>query len=81
MQPDARKIAFRHYLKTKIAKTFGIEIGTEILYGKYKNKRGKIVGFKTGPKGDQIVVVEPVPKGRKQEKDLKLFTIRQAPKE
>lgn len=79
MSPNARKIAFRYYLKDKIAKTFKVEVGAMILYGKYKNKKGKIVGFKKGPKGDQIIVVEPVPKGRKQEKDLKLFTIRQAP--
>lgn len=35
-----------------------------------------IVGFKTGPKGDPIVLVDPVPKGRKQTKEIKLFKVR-----
>lgn len=75
--PSPYRIASRFHA----AKTFQIDIGTVVLYGKYKNKKGRVVDFKKGPKGDQIVVVEPIPKGRKQNKDLKLFTIRKAPEE
>jgi len=59
-------------------KTFTVNIGDPIFYGKYKNKRGIVREFKTGPKGDPIVVIEQVPNetGRKQPKELKLFKIR-----
>jgi hypothetical protein len=60
----------------KLAKSFNLNIGDPVLFGKYKNKKGVIKGFKTGPKGDPIVVIEPVPKGRKQDKEVKLFRIR-----
>jgi hypothetical protein len=61
-----------------LAKKFEINVGDPILYGKYKNKKGIVKGFKTGPKGDPIVVIEQVPNptGRKQPKELKLFKIR-----
>ena len=64
------------FLRT--GKNFKLDIGMPILYGKYKNKKGVIKGFKVGPKGDPIVVVEQVPNdsGRKQDKELKLFKIR-----
>ena len=59
------------------AKTFTLNVGDPILYGKYKNKKGLIKEFKSDEKsGDPIVVIEPTPKGRKQDKDLKLFKIR-----
>jgi len=59
-------------------KTFTVNIGDPIFYGKYKNKRGIVQEFKTGPKGDPIIVIEQVPNetGRKQPKELKLFKIR-----
>ena len=60
----------------KMAKTFKIEVGTPIFFGKYLNKKGLIKEFKENEKGDTIIVVEPVPKGRKQDRDLKLFRIR-----
>lgn len=58
------------------AKKFDIPVGTPVVYGKYKNKKGIVKGFKTDSKGDVVVIVEPVPKGRKQDKELKLFKIR-----
>lgn len=61
----------------RIAKKFELNVGDPVLYGKYKNKKGVITGFKTDEKsGDPIVVIEPVPKGRKQTKELKLFKVR-----
>jgi len=59
------------------AETFSLNEGDPVLYGKYKNKRGLIKEFKKDEKsGDPIVVIEPNPKGRKQDKELKLFKIR-----
>ena len=70
------RVAARH--KTRVAATFKLDVGMPVLYGKYKNKKGIIKGFKTGPKGDPIVVVDQVPNptGRKQPKEIKLFRIR-----
>ena len=60
------------------AKTFTVNKGDPIWYGKYKNKRGIIDGFSTNEKGDVIITVEQVPNptGRKQPKELKLFRVR-----
>jgi hypothetical protein len=64
-----------------LAKKFEVNIGDPILYGKYLNKKGIVKEFKTGPKGDPIVVIEqiPNPTGRKQPKELKLFRVRYDP--
>lgn len=71
-QVSSARVANRH-----LAKTFQLNVGDPILYGKYKNKRGIIKEFKTDEKsGDPIVVIEPDPKGRKQDQELKLFKIR-----
>lgn len=50
-------------------------IGDIVLMGKYKNKRGVIVGFGEDKWGNPTVEVEPIPKGRKQNKTLGLFKI------
>jgi len=49
--------------------------GDIILYGKYKNHRGKVVGFGKDKWGNPTVEVEPIPKGRKQNKVFGLFKI------
>ena len=67
-----KKVAMRYLCAAK----FDLPVGTPVLYGKYKNKKGIIKGFKTSEKGDPIVIIEPVPKGRKQDKELSLFRIR-----
>ena len=72
----AKRVAARY-----LAKTYNLQEGTPILYGKYKNKRGIIKEFKTDSKGNPTVVIEPMPKGRKQEKELQLFRIWKAPSE
>jgi hypothetical protein len=46
-----------------------------VLMGKYKNKRGKIVAFGADKWGNPTVEVEPIPKGRKQNKVFGLFKI------
>ena len=66
----ARRVARRF-----TAKTFNLDIGDPVLYGKYKNKKGVIVGFDKDDKGNPLVLVDPVPKGRKQTKVIQLFRI------
>lgn len=50
-------------------------VGDEVLFGKYKNKRGRIVQFGKNPKGQVTVQIEPIPKGRKKTKEMGLFKI------
>jgi len=69
-RPSATRVAARY------AATFQVEIGQPIWYGKYKNKRGIIVGFETNEKGDVEIEVDPVPKGKKKSTKMKLFKIR-----
>jgi hypothetical protein len=52
-----------------------LNVGDVVLYGKYKNHRGKIVGFGGDKWGNPTVEVEPIPKGRKQNKVFGLFKI------
>jgi len=57
------------------AKSFNLNVGDPVFYGKYKNKAGVIVGFDKDDKGNPLVLVDPVPKGRKQTKAIQLFRI------
>jgi len=50
-------------------------VGDIILYGKYKNKKGRIVSFGENDKGQPTVEIEPIPKGRKKNKVMGLFKI------
>lgn len=50
-------------------------LGDPILYGKYKNKRGIIKEFGKDKHGNPTIVIEPVPKGRKKDKEMGLFKI------
>lgn len=56
-------------------------VGDLILWGKYKNKKGKIVGFGKDEKGQPTVEIEPIPKGQKKNQTLTLFKVRKAPAE
>lgn len=51
-------------------------VGDPITYGKYQNKPGKIVRFMDDGKGNPLVEIEPVPKGKKKNKTIALFKIR-----
>lgn len=51
------------------------EIGSIVKYGKYKNHTGKIVAFSQDKWGNPTIEIEPIPKGRKQNKTLGLFKI------
>jgi len=50
--------------------------GDHILFGKWKNKRGIIVGMWEDADGYPVVEIEPQPKGRKDNVIMGLFKIR-----
>ena len=58
-----------------LAESAYFKIGDVVLMGKYKNKRGVIVGFGQDQWGNPTVEVEPVPKGRKQNRVMGLYKI------
>lgn len=70
MDTLAERVAIRHLLAQGEFK-----VGDPILYGKYKNKRGIIVRLFDDEKGHPTLEVEPVPKGRKQNKLIGLYKI------
>jgi DNA topoisomerase IB len=50
-------------------------VGDQILYGKYKNKKGIVVRFYNDDRGIPTVEIEPVPKGRKKNRQIGVFKI------
>lgn len=46
-----------------------------VLYGKWKNHRGKIVKIDQDKWGNPTIEIEPIPKGRKQNKVMGLFKV------
>lgn len=50
-------------------------VGDIVLYGRYKNHRGKITDIGIDDRGVPYVTVEPIPKGRKSPKTMGLFTL------
>lgn len=50
-------------------------LGDVILWGKYKNKRGRIVGWASDKWGNPTIELEPIPKGRKKNIVMGLFKI------
>ena len=79
---------FRHIVMplmpsaVRVAKTFTVNKGDLVWYGKYKNQRGKVKNFGMSDKGDPTVTVEqlPSPSARKPKKKspktMNLFKIR-----
>lgn len=65
-----RRVAARYL----IARDY-FEIGDIVTFGKYKNKKGKIVAWGKDHKGNPTVEIEPIPKGRKKNKTIGLFKI------
>lgn len=53
--------------------------GDLVVFGKYKNKPGRVVKVFTDEKGYPAIEVEPIPKGRKQNKTFSLFKMRHMP--
>ncbi len=54
-------------------------VGDMILYGRWKNKVGRIIEIGADAKGNPTVTIEPVPKGRKSNKTFSLFKIWKKP--
>ena len=46
-----------------------------ILYGKYKNKKGRVVGIGKDEKGNPTIDVDPIPKGQKKTKTLSVLKV------
>lgn len=68
--PIAQRVATRYLLAQG-----EFQVGDPILYGKYKNKRGIIIRIFDDEKGHPTLEIEPVPKGRKQNKEIGLYKI------
>jgi hypothetical protein len=49
--------------------------GDSILFGKYKNKKGKIVDIYLDDKNHPTIEIEPIPKGRKKNVVTGLYKI------
>lgn len=49
--------------------------GDQVLFGKYKNKKGKIVDVYLDDKGHPTIEIEPVPKGRKKNVTMGLYKV------
>ena len=70
------------YLALRVAKTYTVNKGDLVWYGKYKNQRGEVKNFGMSDKGDPTITVEqlPSPSARKPKKKspktLNLFKIR-----
>ena len=58
-----------------LAKSAYFKLGDIVLMGKYKNKRGAVVGFGQDTWGNPTVEIEPIPKGRKQNRIIGLYKI------
>ena len=67
---------------SRVAKTYSVNKGDLVWYGKYKNQRGEVKSFGMGDKGDPTITLEqlPSPSARKPKKKspktLNLFQIR-----
>lgn len=59
---------------TRTIQTY-FSVGDLVLMGRYKNARGKIVGFGEDRWGNPTVEIEPIPKGRKKNRVVGLFRI------
>jgi hypothetical protein len=69
VHPEARRVAARFL-------TASFRPGDYILFGKFRNKRGRIVRVFDDERGIPYIEVEPVPKGRKKNRTFGLYTIR-----
>lgn len=78
------KLLSEYIREVIVESTFGdgyFNIGDDILFGKWKNKRGKIVDVKLDERGVPVVIIEPITKGRKKLVTMGLYKIWKAPEE
>jgi len=52
-----------------------LQVNDIVLYGKYKNHHGKIIGFSTDKWGNPTILIDPIPKGRKKTVELGLYRV------
>jgi len=70
----ALRVAARH-----LAADAYFEVGEEVLYGKFKNRRGRVVRIFDDERGVPSVEIEPIPKGRRQNRMVGLYGIWKLP--
>ncbi len=68
--PTPERVAARYLISSDY-----LSVGTLIYYGKYKNHVGRIISFGKDKWGNPTMEIEPVPKGRKQNKVMGLFKV------
>jgi hypothetical protein len=66
----ALRVAARFYRRAAY-----MNVGDIVLFGKYKNHHGKIIAFAEDKWGNPTIEIEPIPKGRKQNKVFGLFKV------
>jgi len=71
---DDSTLASRVAARFLIASDY-LQVNDVVLYGKYKNHRGKILGFGKDKWGNPTMEIEPIPKGRKSNKIMGLFKV------
>jgi len=71
----AARFALAHRVAARYLAASYFSVGDLVLYGKYKNKKGKVVAFGKDKWGNPTIEIEPIPKGRKQNKVFGLFKI------
>src|SRR6185436_3289870 len=57
--------------------TAAFQPGDYILFGKFRNKRGRVVRVFNDDRGIPYIEIQPIPKGRKKNRIFGLYTIRQ----
>ena len=57
-----------------VASTY-FNIGDHVLYGRYKNHKGRIIRVFDDEKGHPSIEIEPIPKGRKHNVIMGLYKI------
>lgn len=70
------RVAARYLMATSY-----FNVGDLVVYGKWKNKSGKIKRIFEDDRGIPCIEIEPIPRGRKGTRIFSLFTIRKMPPE
>lgn len=79
MDPVVDRVVARFRLAYRVAARYVaasyFKLNDFVYYGKYKNHVGRVIGFGKDKWGNPTIIIEPVPKGRKQNKEFGLFRI------
>jgi hypothetical protein len=67
---SATRVATRYFFAT-------FKPGDYILFGKFRNKRGRVIRIFNDQRGIPYIEIQPIPKGRKKNRVFGLYTIRQ----